>query len=386
MNACSKHNYCGKSDAHYDGGTDCTGCNACPAACSQCQCKKDGVCTDSNVCKNWCSRHNYCGATPGHINGGTNCTGCIETKVTTEASTGNSKGGDTYKHVAKHDTCSHTGFLGRPMHFRHLPGLGDITMELRCSGTGAKNNCISTGKRACSALPKCWGFSVFSAGVYLYNSKASNFDNCEGEHGLRNNMVSHSFYVKSSGQVASTKFVAIDNGAGCDLSVDVEKDDCTTAATKLGYLGSFESGRWGNKPPGCFVGNSDDNWARIYFNEMSEGTLGMSKYKSICQKGWFLGGAAENCNTVCQNNGLACSKEGFARYIKDVNTGKKVMDMIGVLGGSTSAASCANGPFGASPAFNADKFCIFTTASDKFDCSVIAKPISSNKRRLCYCK
>ena len=96
------------------------------------------------------------------------------------------------------------------------------------------------------------------------------------------NKISMLFLV---GQVASTEFVAIDNGAGCDLSVDVEKGDCTTAATKLGFLGSFESGSWGNKPPGCFVGNSDDIWARIYFNEMSEGTLGMSKYKSICQKG-----------------------------------------------------------------------------------------------------
>ena len=80
------------------------------------------------------------------------------------------------------------------MHF-----LGEITAELRCSGEGPKNHCINTGKLACSGLPECWGFSVFSAGVYLYNSTASNSDTCNGEHGLRDNVDSHSFYVKSSG-------------------------------------------------------------------------------------------------------------------------------------------------------------------------------------------
>ena len=62
----------------------------------------------------------------------------------------------------------------------------------------------------------------------------------------------------------------------------LKESNCIEAANQLGFTGEFSTGEWDYAPPGCFVGHPYDNWTKIFFNKILTGTLGESKYKSIC--------------------------------------------------------------------------------------------------------
>ena len=82
----------------------------------------------------------------------------------------------------------------------------------------------------------------------------------------------------------STNYVARDNGPGCGSDMKVKEDDCVTAANQLGFKGIFWTGSWSWAPPGCHIGHPSDNWKWIYYNRISNGTLGRKIYKSICKE------------------------------------------------------------------------------------------------------
>ena len=105
---------------------------------------------------------------------------------------------------------------------------------------------------------------------------------------------------------------------------------------------------------------------------------------------WFLGEPLENCDTVCERNGLKCTDDQFALHNDDVDTSEEVLKIIEELGGETSAKSCKKGDFPAVPVFNKDSFCMYSDAARKskaseFDCGRVAGPPKANKQRICYC-
>jgi len=74
---CSKHGYCGDSDVHQSGGTDCSGCapiTSCPSTCNTC--KSGAIDLVDGTCHAWCSKYGYCGDSDTHQSGGTDCSGC----------------------------------------------------------------------------------------------------------------------------------------------------------------------------------------------------------------------------------------------------------------------------------------------------------------------
>ena len=105
---------------------------------------------------------------------------------------------------------------------------------------------------------------------------------------------------------------------------------------------------------------------------------------------WFLGQPLENCDTVCDKNGLICTEGEFAANNYDVDSSEEVLALIKELGGETAAKSCSKGDFLAVPLFNKEDICMYSSGQrikrpNKFDCQRVAGPPEDNKQRLCYC-
>ena len=105
---------------------------------------------------------------------------------------------------------------------------------------------------------------------------------------------------------------------------------------------------------------------------------------------WFLGQPLENCDTVCDKNGLICTEGEFAANNYDVDSSEEVLALIKELGGETAAKSCSKGDFPAVPLFNKEDICMYSSGQrikrpEKFDCQRVAGPPEDNKQRLCYC-
>ena len=110
-------------------------------------------------------------------------------------------------------------------------------------------------------------------------------------------------------------------------------------------------------------------------------------YPYFSAEGWYIGGAAESCDTACQIHGLACSKQEYEKHYNDVDSSQEVLDLIQKLGGETHTKSCKPEMFATTPAFQFDS-CSYPKGPNMFDCSRPLKPGKwlRSRRRLCYCK
>ena len=95
--------------------------------------------------------------------------------------------------------------------------------------------------------------------------------------------------------------LALDNGPGCDTNLDVaDSDECQAAALEIwNFEEKVESGNWGHAPRGCFVGEPNNDYSHLYFNNRS-GKIGQSSYKSICRAPGYQKG--NNLNITKGNN------------------------------------------------------------------------------------